>query len=133
MYHKQHNFTLLNCTTMTVLCALCSHMQFSMMLKILLSLWLQTQNLLLHCKGKGKVHLRTGHKGPEVEQMCSSTLSLASTLDGDECSVPCPSHLTPQGRPSTHCIGGWVGSRDRLDGRGKSRPHRDSIPGPSSP
>jgi hypothetical protein len=27
---------------------------------------------------------------------------------------------------------GWVSSRAGLDGCGKSRPHRDSIPGPSS-
>jgi len=25
-------------------------------------------------------------------------------------------------RPDTHCIGGWVGPRVGLDGRGKSRP-----------
>ena len=40
-----------------------------------------------------------------------------------------PSAL-PQGqKPSAHCIGGWVDLRADLDGRGKSRPHRDSIPG----
>jgi hypothetical protein len=31
----------------------------------------------------------------------------------------------------THCIGGWVEPRTGMDGYGKSRPHRDSIPGPS--
>jgi hypothetical protein len=36
-------------------------------------------------------------------------------------------------RPDTHCIGGWVGTRAGLDGCRKSRPHRDSILGPSSP
>jgi len=36
-------------------------------------------------------------------------------------------------RPGTHCIEGWVGRRAGLDECGKSRPHRDSIPGPSSP
>jgi hypothetical protein len=30
-------------------------------------------------------------------------------------------------------IGGWVGPRAGLDGWGKSRLHRDSIPEPSSP
>jgi hypothetical protein len=39
-----------------------------------------------------------------------------------------PRPLYPRERPDTRCIGGWVGPRDRLDGRGKSRPHRDSIP-----
>ena len=44
-----------------------------------------------------------------------------------------PAALYPRERPGTHCIGGWVGPSAGLDGRGKSRPHRDSIPGPSSP
>jgi len=41
--------------------------------------------------------------------------------------------LYPQERPGTHCIGGWMGPRASLDRRGKSYPHRDSIPRPSSP
>jgi len=32
-------------------------------------------------KGKGKVHSRTGHEGPEGEYRYSSTLSLTSALD----------------------------------------------------
>ena len=32
-------------------------------------------------KGEGKVHPRTGHKGPEKEYMYSFTLSLTSALD----------------------------------------------------
>jgi len=44
-----------------------------------------------------------------------------------------PRQLYPQERPITHGIGGWVGSRTGLDGCGKSRPHRDSISGSSSP
>jgi len=48
-------------------------------------------------------------------------------------STPLPRPLYPRERPGTHCIGGWVGPRAGLDGCGKSRPHRDSIPGPSSP
>ena len=35
--------------------------------------------------------------------------------------------------PSTHCTGDWVGPTAGLDGWRKSRPHRDYIPGPSSP
>ena len=41
--------------------------------------------------------------------------------------------LYSQERPSTHCIGVWVGPRASLDGCRKSRPHRDLIPRPSSP
>jgi len=43
-----------------------------------------------------------------------------------------PRPIYPRDRPGTHCIGGWLGSRVGLDGCGKSRPHRDSISGPSS-
>jgi hypothetical protein len=41
--------------------------------------------------------------------------------------------FSPPGKPGIHCTGGWVGTRAGLDRCGKSRPHRDSIPGPSSP
>ena len=44
-----------------------------------------------------------------------------------------PRPLYRRERPSTHCVGGWVGPKAGVDGCGKSRPHRDSIPGPSSP
>ena len=43
-----------------------------------------------------------------------------------------PRPLYSRERPGTHCIGGQEGHRAGLDGCGKSRPHRDSIPGPSS-
>jgi hypothetical protein len=38
----------------------------------------------------------------------------------------------PQDIPRTFCTGGWVGKMAGLDGCGRSCPHRDSIPGPSS-
>jgi hypothetical protein len=44
-----------------------------------------------------------------------------------------PRPLCPRERPGTHCTGGWVGLGAGLDRCGKPRPHRDSIPGPSSP
>jgi hypothetical protein len=44
-----------------------------------------------------------------------------------------PRPLYPRERPGTHCIGGWVGPRAGLDVCEKSRLHRDSVPGPSSP
>jgi hypothetical protein len=49
-------------------------------------------------------------------------------------STPRPGRFTPGKDPATHCVGVWgVGSRADLDGCGKSRPHQDSIPGPSNP
>jgi hypothetical protein len=44
-----------------------------------------------------------------------------------------PAVVYPRERPNTHCAGGWVGPRAGLDRCEKSRPYRDSIPGPSSP
>ena len=41
--------------------------------------------------------------------------------------------FTPGERPGTRCTGGWVGPSAGLDRCGKSRSHRVSIPGPSSP
>ena len=46
-------------------------------------------------KGKGKVHPRTGHEGPEGEQMYSSTLPSTSVLDGGGWSAPRPGRFTP--------------------------------------
>ena len=47
------------------------------------------------CKGKGKVHPRTGNEGTDVEYRYSSTLSLTSTLDGGGWSTPRPGRFTP--------------------------------------
>jgi hypothetical protein len=38
-----------------------------------------------------------------------------------------PAALPPEKRPGTHCIGGGVGPRAGLDGRGKSRPAVQSV------
>jgi len=62
----------------------------------------------------------------------SSTLSLTSALDGVGGQRHAPIVLPPE-RPGTHCMGGWVELRAGLDGCGKSLPHGDSIPRPSSP
>jgi hypothetical protein len=37
---------------------------------------------IVFCKGKGTVHPRIGHEGPEGEKRYSSALSLTSALDG---------------------------------------------------
>ena len=44
---------------------------------------------------KGKFHPRTGHEGPEGEEMCSFTLSLTSALGGGGWSTPRPGRFTP--------------------------------------
>ena len=44
-----------------------------------------------------------------------------------------PAALPAEKRPGTRCTGGWVGPRAGLDGCGKFRPHRNSIPEPPHP
>jgi len=80
----------------------------------------------LQVKGKVQLYPRIGHKDPARKY--NSTLSLTSAIDGGRWSTPRPGHFIHD----THCIGGWVGPRAGLDGCGKSRHHRDSIPWPSS-
>jgi hypothetical protein len=82
-------------------------------------------------KGKGKVHPKQARR-PGGGETYSSTLSLTSALDGVGGQRHAPAAL-PRERPVIHCTGGWEGPRAGLDGYGKSRLHRDSIPGPSNP
>jgi len=98
----------------------CAHYGFSMSLRFSLG------------KGKGKVHPRTGHEGPDREKTYSSTLSLPSALDGGWVVNATPRPLYPQERLGTRGIRDEVSPCVSLDGYGKSRPHRDSIPGQSS-
>ena len=55
-----------------------------------------TEIKIKEVKDKGKVHPRTGHKGPKGEWGYSSTLSLISALDGGGWSMPRPGRFTPQ-------------------------------------
>jgi len=48
----------------------------------------------------------------------SSILSLTSVLDGENGHHHTPAVLPSGKRPSTHGIGGWLGPRAGLDGRG---------------
>ena len=79
---------------------------------------------------KDKVRPRTVHEGPEAEKRYSSTLSLTSVLD--EGGWPNP-HLGRFTRGAKRTSRGLLGPRVSLNSCGKSCPHRDSIPGPSSP
>jgi len=83
-------------------------------------------------KGKGKGQPRKDHEGPEEEWKYSSTLSVTSELCvvGGQRHAPAALQWRIHG---THCTGGWVGPKAVLEKCGKSRPHQDSIPGPSIP
>ena len=81
---------------------------------------------------KVKLQHRTDHEGPEGEQRYSSTLSLASALDGGGWSTPWSLYPCKDTRyPLNRRLGGpqgrsgWVWNVSPL--------HRVSIPGPSSP
>ena len=78
-------------------------------------------------KVKVKFTLEQAKKG----QRGSSFLTLALNGVGGQRHAPA---ALPSGKISgTDFTGGWVGSRAGLDERGKSRRHRDSIPGPATP
>ena len=79
--------------------------------------------------GKGKFTLEKAKGGAETQLY--SFLKLGARWGWVVNATPRP--LYPRERPGTHCIGGWVGPKASLDMCGKSRLHRDSIPGPSSP
>ena len=49
-------------------------------------------------EGKGRVHLRTGHEGPQGEYMYSSTLSLTLALVGVWAVSTTPRSLQPPGK-----------------------------------
>jgi hypothetical protein len=73
-----------------------------------------------------------GSEGTQGKQKYSSTLSLASELDEVGGQLHANATLSPGKRRSTYCTGRWVVPRASLDWGRKSRPHRDSIYGPSS-
>ena len=76
----------------------------------------------LNERGKSKVHPRAGREGPVGEKRCSSTVSLTWALDGVDAQRHAPGALFSGKRACTHCTGVCVGSRDALDGCGKSCP-----------
>ena len=81
----------------------------------------------------GKVLPITGHEGPEGEQLYSSTLPSTSALDGGGGSAPRPGRFTP-GKDPVPIVqeAGWAPGQVWM-GAENLAPHRDSIPGPSSP
>jgi hypothetical protein len=100
---------------------------------MLYSSWLPAYFVKSKQQATYKVHPRTGHEGPEGEQMYSSYLPSTSALDVGVWSTPRTGRFTHRERVGTHCIGGWVVPKAGLDGCEKSFLHRASIPGPSSP
>jgi len=88
--------------------------------------WIKKKSLG-HCKlvlhEIDEVRPRTGHEGPGGSVVIAMLSSFNAT----------PRPLYSWKRPGTHCTGGEVSTTTSLDRPTKSRPHRDSIPVPSSP
>ena len=70
----------------------------------------------MQSKGKGKGHPRTGHEGPEAEQMYSSTLPSTSALDVDGWSTPRPGRFTP-GKETRYPLYRRLGGHQSRSGR----------------
>jgi hypothetical protein len=86
-------------------------------------------------KDKGKVHPRTGHKGPKREQRYNSTLSLTLVLGGSGRSTPLSDLFIP-GKIRYllyRRLGGTQGWFRQVGKISPPRPHQISIPGPPSP
>ena len=109
-----------------LLCSLCS-------VRFITSLYYLMLEVTIRCGSKGKVHPRTGHEGPEEEQIYSSTLPSTSALDGGWVVNATRRPLYPRKRPGNHWVWGWVGPRDGLERSVKYRLRQDWIPEPSSP
>jgi hypothetical protein len=71
--------------------------------------------------------------GTEAVRPIGGVEVLTTALEGVKGQRHAPAVFYPRERPGTHYTGGWVGPRAGLDRCGKSRPHQDWIPGPSSP
>jgi hypothetical protein len=72
---------------------------------------------------------RTDHKGSRGVAL----LFFDHGTRRGEASESRPGRSLPRERPDTHCTGDWLCPKAGLDRCGKSLPHRDSIPRPSSP
>ena len=81
----------------------------------------------------GRFHPFTGHEGPQGEQRYRSTLFQTSALEGDEGSASRPSSTLPPGKTRYPFYRRLSGPQGRSGLVRKISPHRDSIPGPSSP
>ena len=92
---------------------------------------IQNLTVPLLMKGKDKNQIITCHEctGGGFEYRYSSTIYLTSALAGTRGLTPSHGTATyPWGISRARFIVGWVGPRASLDGCGKSRQCRDSIP-----
>lgn len=73
-------------------------------------------------------HHGTGLEDPQLECSYSSTIASTSALDGGGCSTAQTGRFTFGNGTQYPFTEGWLGSSFGVDGYGKSRPNRDSIP-----
>ena len=114
--HKSYDVKYRKCLVSIMLMNLISKNRIWM--KVLTYVTVTTSRMLHYSKskGKGKVHPRTGHEGPEGEKVCSSTLPSTSALDGGGWSMPRPSCFTPRKTQYPLCrrLGGPQGQSGRV-------------------
>jgi hypothetical protein len=81
-----------------------------------------------------KVHLITGHEGPEVEYRYSSTLSLTSAIDGDGWSTPRPGRFIP-GKDPVPIVqeAGWTPGSVWTGAENLAPPPRTGLRSPERP
>jgi hypothetical protein len=92
-----------------------------------------TKVFQMQVTNKGYVSLFSRTHGPRGGEEVLFYSFMTSALDEGGWSTSRLGRLYPREKPVTYRTGGWVGPRAGLDRCRKSRPHRDSIPGPSSP
>ena len=125
----------------SIFCAVVVCCSVTDILPVLSFKWQQYKNALRICsvvavfptvKGKGKVLPLQAPLWPRDWVEVQLYSSMTTALEGVNGQQHATTAFYPRERPGTHCTGGWVGPRAGLDGQ-KISPHRDSIPGRSSP
>jgi hypothetical protein len=83
------------------------------------------------CSATGALALGPDHHHQQQQQQLYPFMTTA--LEGVRGQRHDPASLYPRERPGTHSTGGWLGPKAGLDRCRKSRLHRESICGPTSP
>ena len=89
----------------------------------------QCKNEKVKCTAIQALRLCTGSKVHRESRRIALLFLDHGTISGERGQRHALAALYPQVRPGTHCTGGWVSPRARLDMCGKSRPPPGFDPG----
>ena len=87
----------------------------------------------IHTYGKGKVHPRTGHEGPEGEYTYNSALLLSSVLDRGGWSMPRPGSFTPPVKKNWYPLYRKLGGPQERSGQVQETSPPTGIQSPDCP